>query len=348
MRRIEFLEIKTNDNLGAPEFWNVRFEDIDLRIHKMETDFGQIDQIAQDVLALGLSRLNDDLTPIIAEAQDRLRNTADIFSASSATAVEIGTGTKTFTIIAEHRSSFLHLQFVGAYRAGDVNEYMFGNVVSYNPTSGLLTVDVDVAEGSGTHTDWEIISSGPRGPQGPVGAPAGADVTPFTPADGIVAEFVEAAIYELKNLIDAIDGDLTTVENDLDTLEGTVTTLSGTVTTNNDAALKHSVEGQTVAGGAAVTLKDLGTWTTGTCTPDPDDRPMQKLTANGSFTLAASSVNGATILKVTNGASAGTITFSGFTDGGGDDYATTNGAVFLIFIFIAEAGGKYYQIRRLS
>lgn len=347
-RRFNVYETRTGHNLGDPAHWNSRFEDVDIRFHALETNYGQIEQVAQEVLALGLQRLNDDLTPIIEEAYARLTSTSEVFEGDSATAVEIGTGTKNFTIIEEHRASWLRLQYVAAVRAGDPAEFMYGTVTSYNPTTGALVVNVTLAEGSGTHNDWAIISSGPRGLIGPQGEPAAASLTPFTPVDGISADDVQAAIEFVKNLVDDLDSGLAAVEGDLSALEGQVDTIDDDLNALETAALLKSVEDQTITGGAAVTLKDLGTWTTGTLTPDPGDCPMQKVTANGAFTLAASSVNGSTVLRVTNGASAGTITFSGFTDGGGDAYVTTNTAVFLITIIIAEAGGKYYQIRRLS
>lgn len=83
---------------------------------------------------------------------------------------------------------------------------------------------------------------------------------------------------------------------------------------------------QTVSGGANVTSQSLGTISSGTTTIDCGARPLQFLTNNGAFTLAAPSNDGSCIVLVTNGASAGTISFSGFSVGAstGDSYATTN------------------------
>jgi hypothetical protein len=58
------------------------------------------------------------------------------------------------------------------------------------------------------------------------------------------------------------------------------------------------------------------------------------MTKNGAFTLAAPANDGSCVVNVTNGASAGTITFSGWTVGSntGDTYATTNTNVYSLFV----------------
>lgn len=88
------------------------------------------------------------------------------------------------------------------------------------------------------------------------------------------------------------------------------------------------VEDQTVSGGARVTEKDLGTVSSGTTTPDPGDRPMQKYTNGGAHTLAPGSNVGAYILTIVNNSSAGAITTSGWTKVSGDSFTTTNGHKF--------------------
>lgn len=90
-----------------------------------------------------------------------------------------------------------------------------------------------------------------------------------------------------------------------------------------------ATENQTLTGGFAVTVKDLGTKTTGTHTMDVADRPHQKLVNGGAFTLAPGSIEGSCLLQITNNASAGAITTSGFTFVDGDDFSTTNGDDFL-------------------
>jgi hypothetical protein len=89
-----------------------------------------------------------------------------------------------------------------------------------------------------------------------------------------------------------------------------------------------NVEDQTLAGGARVTEKDLGTISSGTVTPDPGDRPLQKYTNGGAHTLAPGSNVGAYLLTIVNNGSAGAITTSGWTKVAGDSFTTTNGHKF--------------------
>lgn len=93
-------------------------------------------------------------------------------------------------------------------------------------------------------------------------------------------------------------------------------------------------QGGSASGGLTFSTHDLGTVTTGSVTPNPSDGLKQKLVNNGAFTLTATAEVGDVELLVTNGASAGTITFSGFEkQWTGDPLDTTSGHKFVIFIY---------------
>lgn len=99
-----------------------------------------------------------------------------------------------------------------------------------------------------------------------------------------------------------------------------------------------NVEDQTLTGGARVTSKDLGTPTAAsTVTLDPGDRPLQHLTNNAAFILAPGSNSGSLLLDITNGATAGAITTSGWTKVTGA-FTTTNGNKFRCSCSIGNAG----------
>lgn len=108
---------------------------------------------------------------------------------------------------------------------------------------------------------------------------------------------------------------------------------------NITSPVQLDAEDQPVTGGARVTSKDLGTITTGTVTPDPGDRPIQRYINNGAHTLAPASspALGTYILDITNAASAGAITTSGWTKVIGL-FGTTNGYKYRCFASISEAG----------
>jgi hypothetical protein len=130
-----------------------------------------------------------------------------------------------------------------------------------------------------------------------------AGVVPFTPTGNISAIDTQAAIAELDS---------------------------------EKAGL--GLEGQVLTGGASVTSKSLGTLSSGTLTPDPGARAMQHYTNNGAHTLAPGTTTGSYLIDITNGASAGAITTSGWTKVAGDAFDTTNGHKFRCHASIGNAG----------
>jgi len=102
---------------------------------------------------------------------------------------------------------------------------------------------------------------------------------------------------------------------------------------------KLNVEDQALTGGVVVTSKSLGTISSDTVTPDPGDRPLQHYTNGGAHTLGVSSNAGSCIVDITNNASAGAITTSGFTKVTGS-FTTTNGHKFRCTIVVGNAGSS--------
>lgn len=94
--------------------------------------------------------------------------------------------------------------------------------------------------------------------------------------------------------------------------------------------------------GYTTTTYSNGTVSSGTLTPNPANGAMQKYTNNGAHTLAPPSTgtgDATTItLEITNGASAGATTTSGFTKVRGDGLDTTNAHKFVCFIYVGPAG----------
>lgn len=94
-----------------------------------------------------------------------------------------------------------------------------------------------------------------------------------------------------------------------------------------DAKLFNNVEDQTLSGGARVTPKDLGNLTGASITPDPGDRPIQKITNNGAGSILPGSNVGTYTLIVVNTTGAGAITTTGWTLRG-DSFDTTTTSIF--------------------
>ena len=108
--------------------------------------------------------------------------------------------------------------------------------------------------------------------------------------------------------------------------------------------------GRTLRGGFVEEEFDLGTPANGaTVTPNPLDGLKQKITNNvAGFTIVATTQIGDCEVRVTNGASAGTITFSGFVQWSSDPLTTTNGHQFVIFIFAFGGDKRAYLIKKLQ
>jgi hypothetical protein len=104
---------------------------------------------------------------------------------------------------------------------------------------------------------------------------------------------------------------------------------------------------QTIKAGFDNDRYSLGTLSSGTHTIDPQNGQHQGATFNGSFTLSPASVtkDSTVVLHVINGASAGTVTFTGF----GKKYpsqslTTTNGHKFTIIMYFFGSDGADYAI----
>jgi len=95
--------------------------------------------------------------------------------------------------------------------------------------------------------------------------------------------------------------------------------------------------------GWTITSFSIGTVSSGTTTLAGANGNYQYLTNNGAFTLAAPAADTAISLLITNGASAGAITFSGFTVSAstGDALTTTNTSKFLLSIVRINATSTY-------
>jgi len=108
--------------------------------------------------------------------------------------------------------------------------------------------------------------------------------------------------------------------------------------------------GQEVTGGFTSVEFDNGAPTNGgSVTIDPSNGLKQKVTNNvASFSIVATTECGDVELRIINGSSAGTITFSGFNHkhAGGDTPDTTNGHQFIAFIYGYGAAGADYLVRK--
>lgn len=170
-RRIDAYRIKRGDNLGDPELWNRRLEDLDLRIAANEEDLSNLDAVANRVEQVALDRINNVITPLVEETQQRIASIPALFSATSASSVVLGAGEKSFIIPEGERATWAVSTFVYAEKDGDPTVWLHGNLVSFDREGGLLVIDVSDYSGSGSHAGWVFYVSGRRGAVGAEGAP---------------------------------------------------------------------------------------------------------------------------------------------------------------------------------
>ena len=98
--------------------------------------------------------------------------------------------------------------------------------------------------------------------------------------------------------------------------------------------LLYADVGDTLTAGFLTDSYARGTISSGTVTPAPatGEENIQSYTNNGAHTLAPPASPCTVVIEITNGASAGAITTSGFTQVTGDSFTTTNGDDFMCFI----------------
>lgn len=86
--------------------------------------------------------------------------------------------------------------------------------------------------------------------------------------------------------------------------------------------------------GYTATSADDGTKSSGSYTPTPAGGNFKRIVNGGAFTLNAPTAAGdyTLIIQITNNATAGAITLSGFSKSTGDTFTTTNGDDFLLYV----------------
>jgi|TARA_B110000858_G_scaffold186622_1_gene229999 hypothetical protein len=103
-----------------------------------------------------------------------------------------------------------------------------------------------------------------------------------------------------------------------------------------DADILKADTADTLTAGFDVTTHNSGTKASGTYTPAPASGNIQRIVNGGAFTLAPPASDCTMIIQITNNASAGAVTTSGFTRTEGV-LTTTNGDDF--FGYITRANG---------
>lgn len=154
-RRFENYRLRNGDDIGNPGTLNRRFEDIDLRVHRQEEIEKSWGEALSQLQRVGLARLDDALLPVFNRLHE-IASLGAIFTARSATAIEITTGLKRLVIDEADRDRFAPAAFVAAFVETDLGKAVMGWVESYDRASGELTLRVDRTAGAGQGASWVI------------------------------------------------------------------------------------------------------------------------------------------------------------------------------------------------
>jgi len=148
------------------------------------------------------------------------------------------------------------------------------------------------------------------------------DGATVTTAELNVLDGVTATVTEI-NYVDGVTSNIQTQLNALDTGKQ-----------DADAEILKADTDDNLTAGYTATADDDGTQSSGTYTPAPSGGNLKRIVNGGAFTLAAPTATGdyTLVVQMTNNASAGTITVSGFSKQSGDSLTTTDGDDFFLFI----------------
>lgn len=169
---------------------------------------------------------------------------------------------------------------------------------------------------------------------GPIGASTDVTVTATWDLSGATLTLPDDVVTRAKIADAAMSGDDATL------ITGTAGTSGYVGQWNADGDLIGVTFASYVDAGVVATSDDDGTKSSGTYTPTPVGGNFKDIVNGGAFTLAAPSASGdySLVIQVTNNASAGAITFSGFSATSNTGaLTTTNGDDF--FIYITKCNG---------
>lgn len=130
--------------------------EIENRIKPLEIEADRVEEAAQAVRNVALERINEVLTPAIANILDiEQRGFLRAFSVTPITLV--ATEIRVLEVIEEDRVNFSPSAFVALTRTSTVDDYAICRNHSWDSATGTLTLEILTAEGDpGPFADWEI------------------------------------------------------------------------------------------------------------------------------------------------------------------------------------------------
>ncbi len=153
--RFEMYRVVFGDGIGDPDFWNRRLKDLDARISANEAQKATLDEVIEEGRTVFRGRVDELLVPMIREVEE-VAHLGALLTTHSASEMEVSTGGKTVIVDEPERLRFAPAAYVGIIATGDPTRAMYASVISYDPATGALLVDVDRVLGAGWGADWTI------------------------------------------------------------------------------------------------------------------------------------------------------------------------------------------------
>ena len=194
MIRYDYYEVRVGDDIGDPDYWNRRLQDVDLRIHNQELIEKDWRSAVRELQENGIKRIDEAITPLLEQLEQDAQLGALFISESTAT-VEVKTGIVTIGLSAANRKRFAPAAYLALVTRDAPYAVMLGRLVSYNRETASLVVDVDRTYGSGAaiRSNWVVSATSHIDYL--------AENVYRTAGGGISATTVEGALTELVSIL---------------------------------------------------------------------------------------------------------------------------------------------------
>lgn len=162
MLRFEDLRVRDNQDLDR-DFFNRRYRLIAESLADLDAQLARINTATDNLISLGLLRVNEALAPAIATAQAAAENGFLVATSSTSLTVSVGLETTFGVDDTPARALFAPTPYVVISReSGDVSDWAVFRVDAYDRDNGGLAGEVVAVNGdigSAEHDDWTISAS---------------------------------------------------------------------------------------------------------------------------------------------------------------------------------------------
>ena len=168
--------LSTQNKAWSTQLWDGLIEAIGARLAPLEENLGIQREVTDAIIARGLTVIEQELAPIVAQADEILsESTAEITAklerfeqkvtggtviAMSTSSASLSNGaTINMTLVVEDREFFAPTPYLALSRASTTANWSLAKVNSFNRSTGALSLTLEQVTGAGgPYTDWVITS----------------------------------------------------------------------------------------------------------------------------------------------------------------------------------------------